>query len=234
MILFAIDVAIIVIVAFCGWRGYKSGLIRGAFGVAALLVSLLVANVAAKTYSQEFTGMLTPFVGGIVETTLTTITEENISFDLPDASPNKAIEAADFKTAYNVLRQLGLPDVSAQNVAEKTTEDNDGSSYLPDLITEKLSSVLAYIAVFAVAFILLTIVFTVIGNLVGLMFSLPGLALVDSIAGTLLGLAKGLLIVFALTTVARYAGIISPALLDETKLLGYLVVNNPIAEIIGV
>ena len=230
MIIFAIDVAIIIIVAFCGWRGYKSGLIRGAFGVAALLVSLLVANVAAKTYSREFTGMLTPFVGGIVETTLGKITEEDISFDSPELTD----KSGDFKATYNVLRQIGLPDVSALNVAEKTTDDSTAGNYLPDLITDKLSSVLAYVAVFAVAFILLTIVFTVVGNLVGLMFSLPGLALVDSIAGTILGIAKGLIIVFTLTTVARYAGIISPSLLDETKLLGYLVVNNPIAEIIGV
>ena len=230
MIILAIDIAVIAIIAFCCWRGYKSGLIRGAFGVAALLVSLLIANAAAKAYSQEFTGMLDPFVGGIVEKALGEITEENITFETPERQE----ETGDFKTVYTVLRQLGLPDVSAVNVAEQTIKDDDTSTYLPDLISGKLSSVLAYVAVFAIAFILLAIIFTVIGNLVGLVFSLPGLAIVDSITGAVLGLVKGLIIVFTLSALVRYLGIIAPSLLDETKVLGYLVVNNPIAAIIGV
>jgi uncharacterized membrane protein required for colicin V production len=230
MVTLAIDAAIIAIVAFCGWRGYKSGLIRGAFGVVALIASLLVANIAASAYSGEFTEMLKPFIGGIVETTIAEMGEEE---DIEPDTIESESESEELKTAYTALRRIGLPDTAAARVAELSTDDFDLEAYLPDLIADKLSSVLAYVAVFAIGFILLAIVFAVIGNLVGVVFSLPGLDILDKILGALLGLAKGLLIVYTLAAVARYAGLIAPEITEGTTVLKYLIVNNPIAEILG-
>lgn len=228
MLVLVIDLAIIAIVVFCGWRGYRNGLIRGAFGVVALVVSLFVANIAAAAYSEEFTGMLKPFIGGIVETTIT---------DMRDNSDKHKHEGLDnetegFGTAYTALRQIGLPEPSAIRIAELTAADNDGG-YIADLIGDKLSSALAFVAVFGIAFLLLAIVFAVIGNLVGFVFSLPGLRLVDAIAGVLLGLAKGLLIVYTIAVIIRYFGLLAPSTIEKTSVLSHLINNNPIADILG-
>ena len=230
MVTFAIDLAIIAIIAFCAWRGYKNGLIRGAFGVVALVVSLFIANIAAAAYSEEFTGMLKPFIGGVIETTLVGMREDNIHYD-PDEHTH-GITSEEFGTAYTALRQIGLPEASAVRVAELTYEDYP-EGYLPDLVADKLSSVLAFVAVFGIAFILLAIVFAVVGNLIGFVFSLPGLKIIDSITGVLLGLVKGWLIVVALAVIVRYFGLLASSTVEETSVLKYFVNNNMIADMLG-
>ena len=263
----ALDLAVVAIIAFCGWRGYKNGLIRGVFGIVSLVVSLFLASVAATAYSGEFKEMLSPFVGGFVDSALGNITDstdqddeaeqgsedaddtedteegqdgqgrqdrQNIEYDLSIVEDG----SEDLITAYTALRKIGLPEASAALIARQAADSNEEDrtpiGFLSALIAEKLSSALAYAAVFGIAFILLAIVFTVIGNLIGFVFSLPGLKIVDIITGVLFGLAKGLVIVYALAVIIRYLGLLAPGTLEETTILKYIVNNNPIAERIGI
>ena len=234
MIILALDLAVIFVVVFCGWRGYKSGLIRGIFGIVTLVVAVFLASVIATAYSSEFTEMLSPFVGGVVDTTLIEIMEEGIETDPDDPE----FESANMQTAYTVLRRIGLPLASSKRVAEMATDGRETDSIpavlFSDIIADKLSSSLSYVAVFGIAFILLAIICAVIGNLVGVVFSLPGLRILDAISGAAFGILKGLLIVFALAAVIRYAGLLAPESLDATTMLKYVVNNNPIATRIGV
>ena len=224
-----IDLAIIGIVVFCAWRGYRNGLIRGVFGVATLILSLFFANIAATAYSEEFKGMMSPFVGGIVDTTLSEMAMAGADFE-PLEHENQTEE---FRTAYTVLRRIGLPVSASIRVAELTVEEGF-EGQLSDAIAEKLSTALAYVAVFAIAFVLIAIVFAVIGNLIGFVFSLPGLKLLDTIAGVAFGFVKGLLIVLALSAVVRYFGLLALDTLEETAVLNYLVGNNIVANMLGI
>jgi uncharacterized membrane protein required for colicin V production len=247
VLILAIDIAVIGIVVFCGWRGYRNGLIRGVFGVVALIVSLFIASTAATAYSGEFKEILSPFVGGIVDTALTATPEEGEESEEPDLEGFEE-KSDDFIIAYSALRRIGLFGSPAAYIADQATEDGEDAETaeeetpeeskpafsLSELIAEKLSSTLSYAAVFGIAFILLAIIFTVIGNLIGFVFSLPGLRLLDIIAGAAFGLAKGLIIIFALAAVLRYAGLISPATINGTHILKSIVNNNPIARAIGI
>jgi len=226
---FLIDLTIIGIIAFCAWRGYRNGLIRGVFGVVTLVASLFLANIAANAYSEEFTGMLKPFVGGVVETAISDVLDDDIDYELIGHEN----ESEDFRTAFNALRHIGLPVPAAVRVAEQAAED-ETERFLADRVANKLSSILAYVAVFGVAFVLVAIVFAVIGNLIGFVFSLPGLKLLDIIAGVVFGFAKGLLIVLVLAAVMRYVGLLALDTLEGTKLLNYLVNNNMIADMLGI
>jgi len=226
-----IDLAIIGIIVYSTWRGYRNGLIRGAFGIVALVVALIIANIAATTYADEFEGMLLPFVGGVVDTTLNEMTDPGIDYD--DAGYEDPSEA--FNSAYTALRQMGLPRPAAVRIAELASGDNvpEGFSF-SDVIADKLSSALSYIAVFAVAFTLVAIVFAVIGNLIGFVFALPGLRLLDVIAGTVFGLVKGLIIVMAIATVVRYFGLLALDLIEDTTVLNYFINQNIVADILGI
>ena len=274
----AIDLAVIATIAFCGWRGYKNGLIRGVFGVVTLIVSLFIANIAANAYSQDFTGMLKPFVSGVVEKALTDIAEgaiEDTPGGLNNSTPSglgqstpsgleNEFASEEFGKAYSALRLIGLSESAAMRVAESTlapeskegvdeegaeggggpagaTEDaapgDEGSGVrvtLWDMIADKLSDSLAYVAVFAVAFILMAIIFAVLGNIISFVFSLPGLKLIDIIAGAALGLVKGLILVLALTAVIRYFGLVVPEIIEETSVLKYFINNNLIADLLGI
>ena len=224
-----IDLALIGTVVFCAWRGYRNGLIRGVFGVVGLIVSLILANIAAIAYSEEFTGMLMPFVSGVIETTISELDPEDVEYEIVEHEN----DSEEFITAYNALRQIGLPVPAAIRVAEQAMED-ESEGFIHDKVADKLASVLAYVAVFGIAFILVAIIFAVIGNLVGFVFSLPGLKLVDMIAGVAFGVMKGLIIVLTLAAVVRYFGLLALDTLEGTSLLNYLVNNNMIADMLGI
>ena len=234
MVILALDIAVIAIVAFCGWRGYRNGLLRGVFGIVSLVVSLFVASIAATAYSGDFKEMLSPFVGGVIDKALTDIMDEGSKSDLGGFDG----KSDNYKTAYTALRRIGLPEPAAAHVAALATEGGkDGvtpETTLSDLISDKLSSTLAFVIVFGIAFLLLAIIFAVIGNLVGFIFSLPGLRIIDIITGIAFGLAKGLLIVYTLAAVVRYAGLLAPDTINGTTVLKYIINNNPIADIIGI
>ena len=234
MTAFLLDVAIVGTVVFCAWRGYKNGLIRGVFGIVSLIASLIVANLAAEAYSEEAKGVLVPFVAGMLESTMTDISDEGIEYH-PIAHDHE-IEDADFGSAYLALRHIGFPEAAAVRIAEMSidNEDEEVKGYFTDVIADRLSSTLSYVAVFGIAFLLIAIVFAVIGNLVGFVFALPGLRLVDIIAGSVLGLFKGVVIVYTVSVILRYFGLLVLPTLERTTVLIYIINNNPIANLLGI
>jgi len=229
-----IDIAIIGTVAFCAWRGYKNGLIRGVFGVVSLIVSLLVANIAAQAYADEAKSMLMPFVSGMIESTITEMAEVGIEYQA--LAHDHEFDDADFGTAYTALRQLGLPEAAAVSIAEKSLEieEDEEESYFSDIIASRLTHSLSYVAVFGIAFLLIAIVFAVIGNLVGFVFALPGLRLVDMITGSVLGLVKGIIIVYTVAVIIRYFGLLVISTIESTTVLKHIINNNPIANLLGI
>jgi uncharacterized membrane protein required for colicin V production len=229
---FIIDVILVVILAFCVWRGYKNGLIRGVCGFLALVLSIFGASLVASTYSEEYTGMLRPFVGGIVDSTLADILRPD-GADAAGAPP--AAEGGTYNTAFAALRKLGLSASAAELLAEKVSGAvADAEKGLASVITDKLCAALAYIVVFGAAFIILAIIFAVLGNLLNFVFSLPGLHLVDTVAGLAFGLGKGLIIVFFIALVLRYLGIVTSEAIEDTTLLKLLINHNPIANVLGI
>ncbi|MCL2819636.1 MAG: CvpA family protein [Oscillospiraceae bacterium] len=234
MTAFLLDFAIVGTIAFCAWRGYKNGLIRGVFGVVSLIASLLVANMAAEAYSGEAKGMLMPFVGGMLDSTITDLSDEGVEYHA--IAHDHDIDDIDFGTAYLALRQIGFPEAASVKIAELSIEsdEDEPGRYFSDVIADRVSSVLSYVAVFGIAFLLIAIIFAVIGNLVGFVFALPGLRLVDIISGSVLGLFKGIILVYSVAVVVRYFGLLILSTLESTSILLYLVNNNPIANLLGV
>jgi len=232
---FLIDLAVIGTVAFCAWRGYKNGLIRGVFGVVSLIAALLIANIAAQAYSNDAKAMLMPFASGIIDTTLAEMKENDIEYQ--PLAHDHDIDDVDFGTAYSVLRQIGLPEAAAVSIAEQAIDLRDNAeeelSSFTEAIADKLTTTLSYVAVFGIAFLVLAIIFAIVGNLIGFVFSLPGLKLIDIISGAVFGLVKGIIIVYSLAVIIRYFGILALSTLESTSLLNYLVNNNPIATILG-
>jgi len=234
MTTFLIDAAIVGTVIFCGWRGFKSGLIRGVFGVVSLIAALLVANIAAQAYEGETKTMLMPFASGIIESTMTDLSEQGIEYQA--VAHDHDIDDVNFGTAYMVLRELGLPEAAAVRIAEQSIDldEDEQGRFFPDIIADRLSSAFSFVAVFGIAFLLIAIVFAVVGNLVGLIFALPGLKYVDMIAGTALGLFKGVILIYTVAVIARYFGLLILSMIEDTTIFRHLINNNPIAEMLGV
>ncbi|MDR3310676.1 MAG: CvpA family protein [Oscillospiraceae bacterium] len=260
-----IDILIVALIAYTGWRGWKNGLVRGIVGFAALLLSVVIANASAKAFAPEFSQMFEPFVTGLVDKQLESVlgyddaevpadasddAEESADGDgaeiSGEVSPEPEVSAEDdepgdgehgetWVLAKKTLEKIGLIKPAAQKLADAIERETLETGYkLGRVIAQKLSNLLAYIAVFAVSFVILAIASMVLGNIINLVFSLPGLKLVDGVTGAAFGVVHGILIVLVVSMLLRYFGILTSGLVGKTAILEYMVAHNPVANALGV
>jgi uncharacterized membrane protein required for colicin V production len=223
MLKILIDLILLVIIAYCGWMGYKKGLIPGLLSIFVIIISLYGANIVAQTYSGEFTPVLEPFVSGIVDKT----SEESSQM----GQGNLSIEELARQSLINMGILSSAADNIAKSVAESTTE---GGYVLRKALVNKLCGILAYVITATVVFVLIIIFFTVIYNIINLDFKLPGLESINNILGTVFGVIKGLLIVFAIAWLLRFGGLlIKEEIVEKTLLLKFFMANNILNGIFG-
>jgi len=232
MLKFVITLVLLGIVVYCTWRGYKNGIVRGVCGIIAILLALYGAGIAADMFSEEFEGVMSPFVSGMIDSAADKVKngDEKATVKLTEAQ-----KADVYSFSYACARQLGLVDSAAKTIGEETAaEYHVVNPTLYEGISAKLCSRFANVAVFMVAFAILAIIFAVIGNVVNLSFLIPKLGVVEPILGAILGLIRGLMLMYTITILFRYLGIILPgSLMAESGLLFKLVNDNPVANRVG-
>jgi|GEM_PF-596037 len=294
MIGLIIDIVIVLVIALCAYRGFRSGIVRGVAGFLVLLLSLVIASVVSSTFAGEFVGVVQPFVGGLVDSQIQKIlapdddeivvvtpdaTEDNATasdtsdetettdspsedaethaddgetadteapdetsdepeiLDILPGSLSEFVDGFDIKTTRDLamltLKNLGFIDAVSGPLADSIAKETKAIGVaLGDAITAKLSLMLTRIALFAVAFILLAMILAVIGNLITLVFELPGLKMLDQVSGAVVGALRGLLIMLFVAAVLRYFGLVTTGFVEKTTLLEYLVLHNPIANLL--
>lgn len=252
----AIDIVLVLILAFAAWRGFRNGFIRGVLGLVAIVVAIYGANLGAKTYSGEFTGMLKPFVGGIIDSAVSdAIVKHDLQPPDTDTGPDgdgtpDADTGADgdtdtgadgdeapnvFEISFEALRNIGISSKAAGLLAEKVGDDiKTVGQQMTSTLTDKLCGALAYILLFGISFVIILIIFAIIGNLMNLVYILPGIETADRLIGLVLGLVKGALIVFAIAVMIRYLGLLSPEAVQNTTLLKLITDVNPLADLLGI
>ena len=235
----ALDLALIAIVAYCGWRGFRTGIINGVAWILAIIIAVYGANLIATAYSGEFTGMLEPFAIGVVDNALgrdedTGEDGEGIFSSTLTVQELQALDVYD--VSMLILQNLGLSAGAAEGIARETAQLNHmaGAQMTTDL-TALLCDRITFVALFAIAFMLIFIVFSVIGNVFDLSFGLPGHENLNHITGAALGVIRGLLIITVLSIFVRYTGLfLSPDTVSATRILSRLVENNQLAALIGI
>lgn len=232
----AIDVILVLLTVLCAWRGYAKGFIRGIFGILAIIISIYGANLAASAFSGEFTDTLEPFVGNIVGKAVNNVLDPETAEPVKqEASLTAEKKMQVYDVCYAALRNVGVSETPSKLMAEKVSgELHSVGKQMTDTLTRKLCGMLAYISVFAVAFILIAIIFAVIGNIFNLAFSIPGIDGLDRILGLILGIFKGLLIIYVIAVIVRYLGLFSAETVERTVLLRYILNSNPLASILGI
>ncbi|MBR2831581.1 MAG: CvpA family protein [Oscillospiraceae bacterium] len=251
----AIDVVLLAIVVYCGWRGYRNGIIRGICGLLAIVIALYGANLVASVYSSEFNGMLNPFMSGIVDSAVSTVinggkeeeqSDRRVILDEEDEEEEEKHKRSvmiltdeEKEDVYSVcfasLRYLGLSEDAADMLAKNTADETSqvGQQMNVDL-TNKICVHMAYVITFLICFILLAILFAVVGNIIDLTFAIPGIEKVEPYIGIVIGLARGVLLILVIAVFFRYAGLaFHEDTFEKTRLLKRLMESGLIAERLG-
>ena len=230
------ELFLLALIAFCAWRGYKTGLVVAACGIVAVIISLVIASAVADKFSGEFEGMLQPFAGGVVDGAV-----RNVVYGAEDEEELVVVLTQEEKrdvaaVSRAVMMQIGLEEAAAERVAEETAAEVSGvGQAMSGELTNKLCENISYTAVFAIAFILVFIIFAFIENLLSIYIELPKIKRINDIAGAVAGGIKGLLLVLFFACLMRYAGIlISAETIDKTILTEWFANHNFIANILKI
>lgn len=219
-------------VVLCAWRGFKDGIIRSLCGIIAIFVALYFGGIVAKMYNNEFVGMMEPFVAGMTESNVNKVLSDDKDLIIHISDKQKANV---YDVCYSASRQMGFCESSAKMMAEEmekeTTTVNNG---MIEAFAEKLCLKFAFVALYALAFAIIAIALTVIINVINVSFKIPPLKAAEPIIGTLLGIARGIIIMYTIAMFLRYLGILVPDEIITGSKYVYKVVNeNPIAQRYG-
>lgn len=237
-----LDLILIAILVLCVWRGFKSGLINSIIGVIAVILTVYLAGLTAQVYSGEFVGMLEPFVSGVVDSKVTSVTTWNEGDKESEGKKAPAIilSSEQKRDVYTVCRAslicMGLEDKPAEDIAASTAriEKAVGQNMCVTL-TALLCRRILYVATFFVAFIVIAVALYAVGSILDMKFGVPGFENISHISGGVLGLFKGCLIILTLSCFFRYLGIIVPdKLMESTHIFKKLVADNFIANHFGI
>lgn len=240
----AIDLVLVAVVALCGWRGFRAGIINGVSWIIAVIIAIYGANLVATAYYTEFTSMLEPFALGVVENVMFGDEEEPDEEDAEEArkgpvvDPSLSIDQREsldvYTVAKEVMARLGIASQAAESIAAETADSCEKvNAAMAAELTELLCDRASFVAIFAIAFAIIAIVFTVIGNVFDFAFGIPGHENFNHVTGAALGVIRGLLIILVLGCLGRYAGLVLPGdTMQKTLLFKHLVETNRLAELL--
>ena len=213
-------IAAAILIGFCVWGAHR-GLLRSLAGLVILVVSLVGAAMLATTFAPGLTSLVTP----IVEKQVTEYVSEAAEIDLQ--LPEAALPAE----AEELLVKLGLDEDlrrSLMEQAEKTVVETGA-----DAATAVVMSIvhgLVYAVLFVLFFAALTVLLHVLLGAMDLVLKLPGLHLLNSLGGALVGLVQGALALFLAVWVLRRFGVsFDGAMFADTYLLHIFTTYTPLS-----
>ena len=235
------DFVLLAIILICGWCGYKKGLIMGIGGILVIIVSLLAANLLAKSFSYELVPVMRPFASGYLETTvsneedgvLVTLGYDDEEYSLADIVEQDPQRAAEI--SREAFLRFGLAHDAADQMTEETLvySEENGKELLYSL-SEVLCQRASHVLCLTLAFLLILIVLTVLGNLPNIGFKLPNLDLLNDIGGAVLGVITGILFCILICWCLRYLGLFfGIGNLEKTWFASRLMEDNLVFRILG-
>lgn len=235
-----LDLVLLGIIAFAAWRGWKQGLVMGAVGTVALILCICVGSVVSDAYGEEFTSVPKSVGSGLIDSYITKLQAADYAEVTEDDEKLVVRLTAEQKKdvymmSYAVSRQLGFSENVSADLAQQAADETDSVN---EAMSEVLSSVIwgrvTHVVIFCIIFILCFIVLEAVRNSLDLYLALPGLEIVNRIAGAVLGALQGVILVLLIATVLRYTGVLlKQPVTDKALFASGLIEKNTISNILG-
>lgn len=217
-------VLILAIPVLCFFNGIQRGMVRTAFSVFSLIVTLILSSI------------LTPYISGFFKDVLPV-------YDMIQTKCEKSISKAleeqldqymDKEKQDLFIEELPLPD-ELKRVLIRNNNMEGYNRLLAQSFGEYLSHSIAQIAVGAISliltFILISLIMNVLCKILDDIFSLPVLSLVNRAGGAVLGVFQGIFVVWIIFLVITlfwdYAWAKNATMMiQENRITEYLYQNN--------
>lgn len=224
-----LDLVIAAVILLSALMGRKKGFVLSLCGLLALFVALIGAAVLTGMLAPHLTTLALPFV----ENYLTELVQTHMSGLYAEA------EGAVHATLDQLLSLMEQSDTLSVLSAAVTEAVERGAL---EISGDALRSVARYLAeqltrivLFPIFFALIMLAWTALSHVLDLAFRLPGLNFLNRMGGLLLGLVRGLLLVFAaywllkdsfLSHQTVEASFLLPLLLEGAGLLSFSSIHS--------
>ena len=214
-----IDVIMAVVLIAAVIYGAHRGLFRALAGLAVVIVALVGAAIIANTLAAPAARLVTPLIREQIETKV----DEAMARQSQDEG--FAIE--------DLLALMGLDEDVRNSLASQTQEKiQDTGVSLVMAVVESLAQSILYAALFLVSFVGLTILLKLLIRAMDLVLQLPGLHLVNSLGGAVIGLIEGALVLFLAIWVLRRFGVsFETDTVSATHILRFFATHTPLSAL---
>lgn len=228
------------ILIFCGWSGYKKGLIMGIASLLAFVISIYGADLLSDTYSGEVIDALRPFASGYVEVNVVDkAVRPAMGIDSTNLSVNDFLASnpgREEQFCTLIYENMGIYETTSEQLAKEAVAYSSGHDMeLMDAAVEVLCVRIAYVAGFLLSFIMIIIILTVIGNIPNLSFKLPNLDAFNNISGTVLGVMQGIGLCLVIGWALKFTGLLIPQdSLSDTFLVSWFMDRAALVKYLGI
>ena len=223
-----IDVIMAVVLIAAVIYGAHRGLFRALAGLAVVIVALVGAAVIANALAAPAARLVTPLIREGIETRVDeAMAQQSQGVQMPEADVDEGFEIAD------LLALMGLDEDVRDSLARQTEEKiQDTGVSLAMAVVESVAESILYAALFLISFVGLTIALKLLIRALDLVLQLPGLHLVNSLGGGLIGLAEGALALFLAIWVLRRFGVsFETDTVSATHILKFFATHTPLSAL---
>ncbi len=211
------DVAVVAILALFLWMGWKKGLLLSLCGLAVAAVSFFGAGFLADTLDSPVADAIAPKLEETIQ--------QQLALHYDDTDPDGPLDA---------LREMGGLFTWAADAVEEA-QDSAAGAAVGELAVKAaglLATAISYRIIFALAFLLLFVLLTALLHALNVVARLPGLNFCNELGGGLLGLLKGVIVLYVLIACLRlFSGLITPEVEENTYVLKFFLRFDPVSAL---
>lgn len=223
-----IDIVVVVFLAAAALYGAYRGLLRSLAGLVILVVALVGAGIIAGTFSGPAAKLVTPLISSRIEEKVADALADQTGAQAPEVSGVPQEDTG--LSVEELLSLLGLDEEVRRSMADRAEEKvRDTGAAITEAVVESLTQSMIYGVLYILSFVGLTLLLRVLVGAMGLVLKLPGLHLLNTLGGGILGLAQGVLLVFLLIWAARHLGVsFDTETLATAHILQIFTTNTPL------
>ena len=226
------DVAVVLVLLFTAWRGYRRGFVLTLCGFLALFVALIGASVVSNALSDPVSRALQP----AIERNLNSVFEGYTVQQAPAQDSSQAAgsqgeeevilplqEALDILKDSNLYR--GFVEAFQSTVGQEVAE---ATSHAVRAVADYIAVQIARMVLFLLAFVAILVVWFLLSHALDLVARLPVLNGLNRWGGAAAGLIKGVLVIYIAVWLLRDA-LIPPEAVEQTYLLRFFCTTSPLS-----
>ena len=223
-------IAAAVLLGFAIW-GAQRGLFRSLTGLLSVIVALVGAGLIAGALAAPAARLAGPrveeHIRGQVDEAMEVQSSQQVEM------PELEMEEDDGFAIEDLLALMGLDeDVRESLLGDIQEKAVDTGVNVATAIVESVVQSLLYGVLFLLSFLALMLLLKLAVGAMDLVLKLPGLHLLNSLGGAVIGLAEGALLAFLAIWIARRLGIsFETETVAQTHILHFFTTNTPLSAL---